>query len=122
MRDLPLRLFDKQLKKSWPWLLYLDLILPGVLYLLTWLLPGETIAVLFARLYHSYTMYVSNPVPQAATLMGIVGLIVHALALGNALKRKDRIDFLITLVITVIVAVYYYSGYNYQLIRSLNFY
>jgi len=122
VRDTLNKIVGLQLKRSWQWLLYLDLILPGILFSLAYFLPQAELAVLFARLYHSYSMYVSNPIPNLTTFMGLVGLAIHLWALGYAFKGKNRIDLFLSVIITLAITLYYYFGINYELVRLLNFY
>lgn len=121
MKDTFKRLANMQMERSWQWLLYLDVILPGILFLLALLLPMESLAASLARLFHSYSVYVSNPIPNLANFMGIVGLAVHLGALIMALRRKDKLDLLLSALLTLAVSLYFYLGLNYQLVRYLSF-
>jgi len=114
------KLAGMKIEKGWQWLLYLDVLLPGLLYLLAFLMPAG-IAVNLARLFHSYSMYVSNPIPNVSALMGLVGLALHLGVLGQAAKRRDWKDFVLSLALTLAVVFYYYQGLNYDLVRYLSF-
>lgn len=121
MRKLLDKIVKIKLDKGWQWLLYLDIILPGILFLLAYLMPLKEIAHLLARLFHSYNLFVINPIPDMANLMGIVGMLLHVGVLGYALKKKDLADMLLSLVITAMIVWVFYSELNYTLIRYLEF-
>ena len=50
-----------ELKKMWQWLVYLYVVLPALLFLLGFLTRNMDMGILFARLFHSYCLYVVNP-------------------------------------------------------------
>ena len=109
------------MKKSWHWLLYLDFLLPLLLFFLAWLLKDNPFGSGIARVFHAYGLYVIQPIPNPAKLIGVAGLLLHLAALGWAIRRKDLPDLLISASITVLVCLYFALELNYAVIRILHF-
>ena len=53
-----------EIKKSWQYQLYITVVLPALLFLLAWVLQGNGLGVTLARIFHTYNLYVSNPLPN----------------------------------------------------------
>ena len=53
-----------EIKKSWQYQLYITLVLPGILFLLAWLLRSGSTGVMLGRLFHTYSLYVASPLPN----------------------------------------------------------
>jgi riboflavin transporter FmnP len=106
-----------KLDKGWKYLLYFDFILPALLYVLAFVLNAPKLSILF----HSYGMYVINPIPNFQTLTGIVGLLFHLGILGYTLYKRNFKDFAVSLAITAAIAAYFLFEINYIIIRPLNF-
>lgn len=111
----PRRSFE--LTKMWQWLLYIDILLPALLFGLAYLTQSTGLA----RIYHSYCLYIASPVPRFPSLTGVVGAVIGLGTVFRALYKKDIPDVVLCIVILAAVAVYYYTGTNYLLIRYLNF-
>lgn len=110
-----------ELKKMWQWLVYLYLVLPGLLFFLGVLTRNMDIGVMFARLFHSYCLYVVNPIPDVPSMTGILGAV---LALGTVfctLYRRDFRDFGFSFVLIVLNFLFYFTQANYLLTRFLRF-
>ena len=60
----------------WQWLLYIDILLPALLFGLAYLTQSTGLA----RIYHSYCLYIASPVPRFPSLTGVVGAVI---ALGR---------------------------------------
>jgi hypothetical protein len=110
--------------RGWRWLVYLDLVLPAVLWLLAFLLHS----VFLARLFHTYGLYVMSPAPIGSdgtlyflSLSGVPGLLLHLYAVVRALLRRDRLDAVLCLGIAVLVFLFFFFGLNYEIVRSLDF-
>lgn len=110
-----------ELRKSWQYLLYIAGVLPGVLFLLAWLLRGNGMGVMFGRLFHTYNLYVSSPVPNVSPFngTGVLGLVILAVLVVRAVRRKDKLDLALTLVIGAANACYFWAEWNYQLLRFI---
>jgi hypothetical protein len=111
-------------RRGWPWLLYLDIALPLVLWLLAYLLGVP----LFSRLFHYLGLYVNSTAPIDVdgsalylSLTGIPGLLLHLYAIVRGLLRRDRIDALLCFVMAILMFVYFFFGWNYVVIRPLEF-
>ena len=111
-----------ELKKSWQYQLYIILVLPAVLFLLAFLLRGNGLGVTLARIFHTYNLYVSCPLPHFSPFngTGVVGLgLLLWLAFG-AIRRKDWPDLGITLALGAVNALYFWQEWNYLLLRFVN--
>lgn len=110
-----------ELRKAWQWLLYLYVALPVLLFILAYLTRELNMGITFARLYHSYCMYIVNPVPDMPSLTGVFGAALALAAAFWPLYRRDFRDFGISMVLIAANAVYYYYAVNYLTIRYLTF-
>lgn len=109
-----------QMRQSWHWLLYLDVVLPLLLFILA-LLPIEGLRQLFAKLFHGYQLYVMNPIPDVLHLMGIVGAAYHLFFLGIAIIKKRWLDVLLSLCITAFAIVWFVAELAWSVLRLLSF-
>lgn len=116
-----MKLKDFKFDRGWKILIYFDLLLPLMLFLLAWLMPIQGMKGLFAVLFHSYGLYVMSPIPHFAALTGIIGLLYHAGILGYTLKKRRLLDLLICALITLAVVLYFMFEINYQVIKPLSF-
>ena len=91
----------------WQWLLYLYLVLPLVLFVLGLLTRNLDMGVMFARLFHSYCMYVVNPIPDVPSMTGIFGAVLALGVVFYTLYRRDFRDFGISLGLIAMNAVFY---------------
>lgn len=57
-----------EIRKSYQYLLYIVAVLPGVLFLLAYLLRNGGMGVALARMFHTYNLYVSSPLPNLSPL------------------------------------------------------
>ena len=103
--------------KMWQWLLYIDILLPLLLFGLAYFTQSTGLA----RIYHSYCLYIASPVPRFPSLTGVAGAAIGLGAVFRALYKRDIPDVVLCIVILAAVAVYYYTGTNYLFIRYLNF-
>lgn len=111
-----------ELKKSWQYELYIAGVLPGLLFLLARLLRSGGVGVMLARMFHTYNLYVSSPVPNFAPFngTGVLGLVILAALAVWAVRRRDWPDLGITLVLGGVNGLYFWMEWNYQLLRFLN--
>ena len=111
-----------ELKKSWQYQLYITLILPAVLFLLAFLLRGNGLGVALARIFHTYNLYVSCPIPNLAPFngTGVVGLGLLVWLSFGAVRRKDWPDLAVTLALGAVNALYFWQEWNYLLLRFVN--
>ncbi len=118
------RLWRARLDQGWQWLIYLDFILPALLFLLAWL--PLSMRTFFAQLYHQYNLFVLKPIPNLHSFTGIVGLILHLVLIVRALIRRQWIDLVLCLLFFLIVMLFFVVridgvALNYWLIRFLDF-
>ena len=77
--------------------------------------------ILFARLFHSYCLYVVNPIPDVPSMTGIVGAVLALGVVFYTLYRRDFRDFGVSLALIALNFLYYFTQTNYLLIRYLRF-
>ena len=110
-----------ELKKMWQWLVYLYVVLPALLFLLGFLTRNMDMGILFARLVHSYCLYVVNPIPDVPSMTGIVGAVLALGVVFYTLYRRDFRDFGVSFALIALNFLYYFTQTNYLLIRYLRF-
>jgi hypothetical protein len=110
--------------RGWLWLVYLDLLLPGLLWSAAYFLSSPALA----RLFHNYGLYVMSTAPVGAdgtlfflSLSGVTGLLIHVYAAARGILRRDRLDAALCLVFAVAMFVVFFLGLNYDAIRILEF-
>ena len=110
--------------RGWRWLLYVDLVLPAVIWAVAYFARSPT----FALLFHNYGLYVASPAPVGSdgtlyflSLSGVPGLLIQAYAFVRALLRKDRLDAVLCLVIAVLLFLFFFFGLNYEIVKVLDF-
>ncbi|MCX7709087.1 MAG: hypothetical protein N2484_04490 [Clostridia bacterium] len=121
MRKTIDRLTSFKMEKGWMWLLYLDIILPLLLFIPAYFLSGSGLGASLARLFHSYTLYISSPIPDLASLTGILGMLIHIGAILYGLKKKDWNDVFLSLGISILAFLYIFFEINYRLSYMLKF-
>ena len=77
--------------------------------------------ILFARLFHSYCLYVVNPIPDVPSMTGILGAVLALGVVFYTLYRRDFRDFGVSLALIALNFLYYFTQTNYLLIRYLRF-
>ena len=110
-----------ELKKMWQWLVYLYVILPAILFLLGFLTRNMEMGVVFARLFHSYCLYIVNPIPDVPSLTGIFGAVLALGMVFYTLYRRDFRDFGLSMALIVLNFAFYFTQTNYLLICYLRF-
>lgn len=106
-----------KMDKGWKYLLYFDLILPALLFLLAWLIQSPKMSMLF----HAYEIFLVNPIPDLKALTGIIGLLYHGGVLGYTLYKHNYKDFALCLSITLAVVVFFLFEINYRIPIPLDF-
>lgn len=114
------RLNNFKMNKGWMYLLYLDFVLPLLLFLLSYVLKASGTGQALARLFHAYNLYILNPIPHLKSLTGIFGLVLHMSAIVYALWKKDIKDTILCLVISTLAFLYIFFELNYKLLFMLN--
>ncbi|MDD2956352.1 MAG: hypothetical protein PHD67_08565 [Oscillospiraceae bacterium] len=109
-----------ELKKSWHWMLYIDLILPGILFLLAFLIGDSSAGHFLSQLFHSYNLYVLCPIPNFLHWIGIIGLLIPAILLVRAALKKDWADLLVCVGMEGLVLLYFWREWNYELSALLS--
>ncbi len=121
MKTVFKRLINIKMDKGWMWLLYLDILLPSVLFFLALAAGRLGKGGPFSALFHSYNLYIINPIPNFNSFTGIPGLGIHIGAVAYALKRKDRKDMVLCLAFLILAFIYNYFEINYMLSYMLDF-
>lgn len=103
--------------RGWKLLLYFDILLPALIYLIAFLTGSPLISTLF----HSYEMFIVSPIPDIKALTGIIGLIYHVGILIYTLIKRNYKDFAVSLIISLIVAAFFLAEINYLIIKPLEF-
>ena len=111
-----------ELNRSWQYELYIAGVLPGLLFLLAWLLRGGGLGVTLARIFHTYNLYVSSPLPNLAPFngTGVLGLAILAGLCIWAVRRRDWKDLGITLALGILNGAYFWMEWNYLLLRFID--
>lgn len=108
-----------KLDKSWHYLCYIYLLLPGVLFLLALLGKNQPFAKTLGLLFHNYGLFVTNTVPNLSTFTGVLGLGLALWFLLDTARRRDWTDMTISLVLVACNTVYFLMGWNYLLAGML---
>jgi len=103
--------------KGWKILIYFDIVLPAILFILAFI----TDLPFLSKIFHSYEIFISNPIPDFKSIIGIIGLIYHLGIIIYAVTKRDFTDLLLSAIISLAVAAYFWFGINYVIIRPLNF-
>ena len=111
-----------EIRKSWQYLLYITVVLPAVLFLLAYLLGDSAFGVSLGRIFHTYGLYVSSPIPNLDPFngTGVLGLVILVALAVWAVRRRDWADMGITLALGAANALYFAMGWNYALLPMLN--
>lgn len=112
-----MKLTDVKFNKSWKLLVYFDVLLPAILYLLAMLAKIPQISILF----HSYLIFIINPIPDFQALTGILGLLFHVGIIGYTLIKRDYKDMAICIGIALFVTAFFWFELNYAIIKPLVF-
>lgn len=103
--------------KGWKILIYFDSVLPAVLFVLAFF----TSLPYLSKIFHSYEIFIVNPIPDFKSFIGITGLIYHVGIMIYTIIKRDFADMLLCVIITLAISVYFWFGINYIIIRPLNF-
>jgi hypothetical protein len=118
------KLWNSRIEQGWQWLLYLDFLLPAVLFLLAWL--PLSMRTFFAQLYHQYTLFIIKPVPNFSSMTGIIGLLIHIGLIIRAIIRRKWLDLSVCLFFLGVLLAFFLieidgTALNYHVIRLLDF-
>lgn len=113
---------DFNFDKGWKLLVYFDYVLPALIYLIAFL----TQAPFIAKLFHSYEMFIVDPVPSFRALTGIIGLIYHAGIIAFTVKKRNFKDTAVCVILTLITLAFFtfrIDGIeiNYYILQPLRF-
>lgn len=103
--------------KGWKFLIYFDIVLPAILFIIAFFsgIP------FFAKLFHSYELFIVNPIPNLTSYIGIIGLIYHLMVIVYALIKRDLYDTILCIIITLATVAFFWFEINYIIIKPLNF-
>lgn len=106
-----------KLDKGWKLLIYFDIIVPAFIFLLALI----TNTPFLAKLFHSYEMFIVNPIPNLTALTGIIGLIYHLVLPGYTLFKRDYKDLALCLLIIILITLFFLFEINYFILKPLSF-
>jgi hypothetical protein len=111
-----------EIRKSWQYLLYITVVLPVILFLLAFVLKDNSFGVTLGRIFHTYGLYVSSPIPNFSPFngTGVLGLAILIFLAVWAVRRRDWADLGITLGLGAVNALYFAMGWNYAILPLLN--
>jgi hypothetical protein len=103
--------------KGWKLLIYFDIILPALLFTAAFFsgLP------FLAKIFHSYELFIVNPIPDFTSFVGIIGLLYHLGIIIYTLTKRDLKDIILSILLTIAILVFFWLELNYLVIRPLNF-
>ena len=119
MRQAGDKLMSLQINKSWQYLAYLYLLLPGVLFALGYFLREQALGKTFAALFHNYGLFAVSTIPNLSNLTGLVGLGLAAWFLFAAVRRRDWLDLGLSAGLVGLNTLYFYFELNYRLLNLL---
>jgi hypothetical protein len=111
------KITDLKFDKGWKYLVYFDFLLPALIYLIAYLSQ----APFAAKIFHSYEMFIVNPIPNIKTLTGIIGLVYHTGILGYAIKKHHYADLAVSAVLALLTAAFFFFEINYLILKPLTF-
>lgn len=103
--------------KGWKFLIYFDIILPAILFVVAFLTGIPSLS----KLFHSYELFIVSPIPSLTSLIGIIGLIYHLGIITYTVLKRNFIDMLICIIITLATTAFFLFEINYLIIKPLNF-
>jgi hypothetical protein len=115
------KLKNFELKKGWQWMLYMDILFPAILFLGALLLKSSSFGVTLAKWFHSYCLYLINPIPDFATFTGVVGLVYPFYFFWQAARKRDWLDLGLCVALTGLMALCFWQEWNYLLVKLLSF-
>lgn len=111
--------FQLDLSKSWQWLVYVNLLLPVLFFILAIAMTENTMGRFFSYLFQSYIFYIVNPFTDFEKLQGIIGIAIPTFLSVWALRRRDYWDLLITVLIETAILIFFYFSVHQLLIGLL---
>jgi hypothetical protein len=100
---------------SWQWMLYLYVFVPAMLYGLAYF-SG---AGFLGRMYHTYNLYIINPVPNFENYTGLAGFFIAMYLLFRPLQRRKWLDFGLSAVLTALIVSFFQWDVHYWLLSHL---
>lgn len=124
-KNVGIGLKDFQLTKGWQWLIYIDFVLPLLIYLSA-LLPLGAMRGQLARIFHSYMLYILFPWPDFKSFTGIIAPILHLYFLINGIRKKQKSDVILSIVFYLLIVLVFTvqidgTSINYFILRFLDF-
>lgn len=106
-----------EFNKGWKLLIYFDIILPALLFTAAFFsgLP------FLAKIFHSYELFIVNPIPDFTSFIGIIGLLYHLGIIIYTLRKRDLKDIIFSTFLTLAILVFFWFEINYFIIKPLNF-
>lgn len=111
------RKLDFKITRSWQYLAYIYVVLPGLLFLLALLTKSPSLS----NLYHTYNIFGISTWPDLASFTGVIGIFVAAFFLFLAAKNRRWWDLGISGAMVAAITLYFAMEWNYLPIRLLTF-
>lgn len=103
--------------KGWKLLIYFDFFIPAILFVIAFLTSSPNLA----KLFHSYEIFIVNPIINITAYIGIIGFLYHlGIIIYTIIKRNYR-DMLLCIIISMVITAFFWFEINYLIIKPLNF-
>ncbi|MDP4152080.1 MAG: hypothetical protein Q8865_01375 [Bacillota bacterium] len=100
---------------SFSMLFYIDVVLPAILYLIARFYSG------MSALFHNYGLFVMRPIPNFKSYTGIAGTLICLYFIFKAVIKRNWVDAVLTIFLTIAVFAYFYFKLNYMVSGTLTF-
>ena len=123
LKKIKIKLSSFSLTKSWQYLVYIYIVLPGLIFLLAQIFKNISLGSTMSSLFHTYNLYAISTVPNFSpfNFTGIIGIVIAVYFIFHAVKSKDWKDLIISSVLVAANFLYFLFEVNYMLVPYLNF-
>ncbi len=106
-------------KYCWQWILYLFAAIPAFLFALAYF----TGSGFFSRMFHTYSLYIANPVPNFQSYTGVAGFVITMyflfMSVRMSVRNKNWLDLVLTIFFIAVNISFFKWGLNYTLLSYL---
>lgn len=103
--------------KGWKLLIYFDIIVPALLYAIALI----TNIPALAKLFHSYEMFIVNPIPNLITFTGLIGIVYHIGIMVYTIVKRNYWDMALCILLSLLITTFFYFEINYLILQPLSF-
>ncbi len=103
--------------KGWKLLIYFDVFIPALLFIIAFLTDIPSLA----KLFHSYELFIVNPIPNPTAYIGLIGFIYHLGIIIYSFIKRNFQDMLLCIIISLLITAFFWFEINYLIIKPLNF-